>query len=302
LIMDFESGEIVDVNPYLAELLDIPEKEFVGKHFWEIGALKNIVASKNDLDKLLSSGALRSFEPTLTTKHGKKIKAEFVSNEYLVNYRKFVQCNIRDMNERWLALEGIKVANDCFVNFGTDPANNLKLIMNAMGEILNATCAIYNRKEGGLLVTMEGWDVPPGGPQPDNGEGYLCFDVLGEGGDAPVVVSDLQKSEKFKRDPNIKKHSLQTYVGFPVKLEGKPIASLCAVFKNKIEIEPYKLALIEMLGRAAAVEEERLRADGELKKKVNELEVFYKAAMGREDKILELKQEVKELREQLPEK
>ena len=298
LILDYETGEIVDVNPYLTEMLDLPAKEFIGKYFWDLAAFKNIAASKNTFDKLQNSGELRSFDLTLEMKHGKKIKAEFVSNTYLVNYRKVLQCNIRDLNERWLALEGIKTANDCFVNFGTDPVENLKLITTAIGEILNATSAFYNRQEGELLVTVAGWNLPPDMPLSGQGEGHICLDVIGQGGDVPIVVSDLQNSEKYKNDPSVKKYGLQTYVGYPVKLAGESIASLCAVFKNKVEIEPYKLALIEVLGRAAGVEEERLRSEGELKKKVKELEVFYKAAMGREDKILELKQEIKTLREQ----
>jgi PAS domain S-box-containing protein len=41
---------------------------------------------------------------------------------------------------------------------------------------------------------------------------------------------------------------------------------------------------------------ERKRAEGELKKKVNDLEIFYKSAMDREDKIIELKKKIDELK------
>ena len=40
---------------------------------------------------------------------------------------------------------------------------------------------------------------------------------------------------------------------------------------------------------------ERKRAEDEMKKKMNELEIFYKSAMDREDRILELKKRVEEL-------
>jgi len=40
---------------------------------------------------------------------------------------------------------------------------------------------------------------------------------------------------------------------------------------------------------------ERKRAEDELRKKVGELEIYYKASMGREDKILELKKQIEKL-------
>jgi len=46
---------------------------------------------------------------------------------------------------------------------------------------------------------------------------------------------------------------------------------------------------------------EKAEIEKELEKKVNELSVFYKASFGREERILELKKEVRELQEKLEE-
>jgi PAS domain S-box-containing protein len=47
LILDAETGVIVDVNPFLMSLLDYSREEFVGKELWQIGLFKDIEASKN---------------------------------------------------------------------------------------------------------------------------------------------------------------------------------------------------------------------------------------------------------------
>jgi len=36
----------------------------------------------------------------LETAHGRRIEVEFVSNVYLVNHQKVIQCSIRDISER----------------------------------------------------------------------------------------------------------------------------------------------------------------------------------------------------------
>jgi len=44
LILDAETGEISDVNPFLVEMLGYSHEDFLGKKLWEIGAFKNIEA------------------------------------------------------------------------------------------------------------------------------------------------------------------------------------------------------------------------------------------------------------------
>ncbi len=41
LILNVETGQVADVNPYLCKLLEYPHAEFVGKELWEIGMFKD---------------------------------------------------------------------------------------------------------------------------------------------------------------------------------------------------------------------------------------------------------------------
>ncbi|MDZ7775129.1 MAG: PAS domain-containing protein [Bacteroidales bacterium] len=47
LILDAETGKIVDVNPFLIDLLGYSKKELIEKSIWEIGAFQDIIENKD---------------------------------------------------------------------------------------------------------------------------------------------------------------------------------------------------------------------------------------------------------------
>jgi PAS domain S-box-containing protein len=59
LILNADTGEIVDVNPFLEEMLGYSQAEFLGKQLWEIGLFKDIVANKAAFLKLQEEGYVR---------------------------------------------------------------------------------------------------------------------------------------------------------------------------------------------------------------------------------------------------
>jgi len=112
LILDAETGQISDVNPFLGEMLGYSHEEFLGKKLWEIGPFKNMEASKAAFSELQSKGYVRYNDLPLETKEGRPIAVEFVSNVYLVNRHKVIQCNIRDITERKLIAEALQQAHN----------------------------------------------------------------------------------------------------------------------------------------------------------------------------------------------
>ncbi|MFV5695220.1 chemotaxis protein CheB [Flavobacterium sp. LB3P122] len=100
LILNSESGMIMDVNPYLVEMLGYSHDQFIEKSIWEIGSLKDIVANKDKFLELQKKEFVRYENLPLETANGRKINVEFVSNVYLVNDKKVIQCIIRDISDR----------------------------------------------------------------------------------------------------------------------------------------------------------------------------------------------------------
>jgi PAS domain S-box-containing protein len=112
LLLDADTGLILDVNPLLVEMLGLPYKEFIGKNLWELGYFRDIVASKANFSELQQNSYIRYENLPLRTVDGREMKVEFVSNLYKVDHRKIIQCNVRDITKRKQAEEEVKKLNE----------------------------------------------------------------------------------------------------------------------------------------------------------------------------------------------
>ncbi|MGA2603505.1 MAG: PAS domain S-box protein [Verrucomicrobiia bacterium] len=110
LILNAETGTVVDVNPFLVELLGYPREVFLGKKIWELGFFKDIVANRANFAELQQKEYIRYEDLPLETRDGRHIAVEFVSNVYPVNHHTVIQCNIRDITERKRTEEQLKAS------------------------------------------------------------------------------------------------------------------------------------------------------------------------------------------------
>jgi PAS domain S-box-containing protein len=111
LILDADTGQITDVNPFLIELLGFSLSEMVGKTVGELSPFKDIESNKAMLERLKRYGYVRYEDLPLETTDGRQIAVEFVSNVYQAGDKKVIQCNIRDITGRKRAQEEIRDLN-----------------------------------------------------------------------------------------------------------------------------------------------------------------------------------------------
>ena len=99
LLLNADTALIEDVNPYLIKMLGYTHTEFLGKKLWEVGPFADIAQSKEMFIELQTKGYVRYEHLPLRTIDGAKIDVEFVSNSYMCDDVKVIQCNIRDVTE-----------------------------------------------------------------------------------------------------------------------------------------------------------------------------------------------------------
>jgi PAS domain S-box-containing protein len=100
LILDSVSRKITDANPFMSHLLGYRHEELLGKELWEIGLLKDELASQAAFRELQKNGQVRYEDLPLESKSGDKREVEIVANRYDEDGKQVVQCNVRDITER----------------------------------------------------------------------------------------------------------------------------------------------------------------------------------------------------------
>ena len=97
LILDYNSGKIVDANPFIAHLMGFSLDEIVGKELLEIGFILDKELARKAYEELQTKNYIRYSDLPLKHKSGKIIEVEFLSYVYNVGDEKEIQCNIRDI-------------------------------------------------------------------------------------------------------------------------------------------------------------------------------------------------------------
>ena len=100
LILDLETGEITDSNPFIEKILGYSKHELLGKKIYEVNPFKDIIKNKEKFLELAKEKYVKYENLPLQTKKGEIKYIEFISNIYGVGDKKVIQCNIRDVSER----------------------------------------------------------------------------------------------------------------------------------------------------------------------------------------------------------
>ena len=173
LILDANTGKIVDVNPFLTELTGYSHDDILGKHLWEIGLFKDVAASKVSFVELQAKEYVRYDNLPLETRDGREVGVEFVSNVYRIGDQKIIQCNIRDITRTETEL----LFRNLILSTQQETFIDGVLVVDANGRIVSS-----NRR----FVDM--WSVPPDIMESKSAERALRW-----------VMDQITNSEEFIR-------------------------------------------------------------------------------------------------------
>ena len=100
LILDAETGKIIDANPYLLDMLGYSLEDLLDRQLWEVGPFKDNAATKNAVLEVQKKSYIRYEDLPLETRKGAIVDVEFVCNLYASGAANVIQCNIRDIRKR----------------------------------------------------------------------------------------------------------------------------------------------------------------------------------------------------------
>ncbi len=107
LILDSLTGKIMDVNPYLINLLGFSQEQFLEKYIWDIGFAVDMIGNLENFQKLQQEQFIRYDDLPLETAQGGRIHVEFISKVFFVDGTKVIVCNVRDISDRVINEEKI---------------------------------------------------------------------------------------------------------------------------------------------------------------------------------------------------
>ncbi|HSY48878.1 MAG TPA: PAS domain S-box protein [Thermoanaerobaculia bacterium] len=214
LILNGDSGKIVDANPFVIDLLGYSLEELMGKQLWQIGLFPDIEASKAAFDRLHTSGYIRYEDLPLETKDGRRAEVEFVSNAYRVNGRNVIQCNIRDITERVEATRAMRASEVRYRRLFETAQDAILILDGDSGKVIDANPFVmallgYSHEE---LVGKELWEI---GLFRDINESKAAFDRLQR--DGFIRYEDLPLETKGGKRAEVE------FVSNAYKVEGRNI-------------------------------------------------------------------------------
>ncbi|MDP2215915.1 MAG: PAS domain-containing protein [Methanolobus sp.] len=161
--------------------------------------------------------------------------------------------------------------NSCLLDLGADYEANINILTALCGELLNGTCALYNRLNDDMLSSVGQWQTPPDYISEDHAQGHICYDLIKGVISKPYIVRNLGEKTYVKTDPNVALYNLQTYIGHPVMCCTEVVGSLCVVYQNEIEPSEDDKHIIGLIASAIGREEERKNVEEELHKSQQQL-------------------------------
>ena len=74
LLLDADTGQITDVNPFMVDMLGYPREHFLGRELWEIGPVKDEAASRQAFVQLREKRYVRYEDLPLETFDGRRVQ------------------------------------------------------------------------------------------------------------------------------------------------------------------------------------------------------------------------------------
>jgi PAS domain S-box-containing protein len=330
LILDADTGKIVDVNPFLTNLLSYSRDEFLGKRVWELGFFKHLAANEEKFTELQAKEYVRYENLPLETVDGQVREVEFVSNVYLADGKQVIQCNIRDITER---KRTERMAQDALTTLNR-PNNTRNIIRDLLKIIKERTGMVavgIRLKEGDefpyyltdgfpdsfvaeenllcvrdaagqMLKDSQGRPVLKG----------LCGTVLrGQTAAAPPFFTKagsfwsncttdfLASTTDAERPAHARNQHIsrgyESVALIPLRAGAETIGLLQLSDHRRDRFTLELITALEWLGASVGVALTRMRAEDHVREQLKELELWHDVTLGREERVIELKQEVNEL-------
>jgi PAS domain S-box-containing protein len=181
LLLEKGEGKITHTNPAAEKMLGYSTKECIGKKLQDIGFMLGMGDFQTTMQNLNKNGIINYKDVQAKTRSGQHL----VTDIYLVDKTKVIQCNIRDITDRTRAEEALRKSENKFFR-----------AFRAIPDVL-----VISRPANGLIIEVnDSWDRLFGYSREETiGRSSLEMGLFKNPADRQNVVAQLQE-QKFVRN------------------------------------------------------------------------------------------------------
>lgn len=255
-----------EVNDRFCEMVGYGRDELIGQsarilyanqdEFEAVGAEKN---------RQQREGGYAGVETKLKRKDGRIINVFLSFSSLYSDTTANSIFSVLDISDSKRIHERIKRLNDLFLNLGTEALENIEKILRAAREILQAAFVTFSKFDRQEIHSLSVPDAKGGFKAESDVEGHICYALIERNAKEPITISDLQATEFAKSDPILREHPLQSYLGYPIILEGRTLGCLSIFDYLQKEYSSEDIEMAGMLAQALSIEQERLDREEALK-------------------------------------
>ncbi|MCJ8502455.1 hybrid sensor histidine kinase/response regulator [Desulfatitalea alkaliphila] len=148
-----------------------------------------------------------------------------------------------------------------FALMGSDPAYNMRTIVQQLNPLIDCACAFYAQlaDEKEWLAAWSGEDRPADFPPATAPAGRLLQDCILRADRQPTHLPDIAQSPYLESDPYLVRWGLKTFLGRPVTCDGHAIGVLCIADTRQRPFTETQQEILAILAKLLSIEEERRR-------------------------------------------
>lgn len=202
--------------------------------------------------------------------------------------------------------ERIRTLNQ-FDIFNSKPEERFDRITRVVAAVFDVPIAMVNLIGPDTQISKSCFGIPSGG-EVDRGVSFCGHTILS---DQPLVVEDASKDERFADNPHVTGGlKIRAYAGIPLRaVNGTHPGALCIIDRKPRRFSPEEIRLLTDLGAWAEIElnssqlrealDEVDKSKHELSNQLDEAQRINALMVGRELKMIEMKQQIADLTAQL---
>ncbi|MFA4861000.1 PAS domain S-box protein [Methanoregula sp.] len=259
--------KILYVNPAAGILTGYSPEELVGMPFWEFvhpGFSEKV--KERGLEMLKREERSSHEIVRIVRKDGEMRWVDASTTQILYDGIPAVLSVQVDITERKQDTDRLFRLYETFHRFGPDPLKNIDMITALAGELLHGTCAYYYRRDSRCGRKCIGsWNLPDGFTDDDSLGSRIFVDVIRQGKDNPVVITDMGNSAFAQDSADLGRFPFATYVGKTVRIGNDYYGVLSVLYQDVFSPGERDLEFLSILANAIAIEDERWQAQEALR-------------------------------------